>query len=342
MVGVNMKVFLADNQRIKDYFLPTKVEDEFVINYVSSTGIEETLALSASNNSWIISSGVDKTVYKGVAQIKQEALQDNAVYRIKFNDLNDFVTLYCFDTPMKYYDFDIGTRRSIELGNSNTSDIFYNSPLTFTKHIIIHNENGNWIVELATSDPNAMFYINNERAYKKVLRMGDLIFVNGLKIIWMNQYIRINNPNNKVSTRLEVHKQYSAGENTYTPPADTEKNIVLYNDNQVFFHTPRITKSIPVEKISIEKPPEKRENEEQPMILTYGATILMGISSTLTGVLAVFSLINGKGEANIANVIVEIMVCLSMLLGSILFPIISDRVRKRQIKKRERNIILIE
>ncbi len=333
-----MKVFLADSMKLRDYSLPEKVEDQFVISYVSPNGIEETLALTAENNNWYISSGADKLVYKDTLQITKEALSNESVYRIKFNDLEEYITLYCYDTPIEYKDFSIGNRTTIQLGNTTSFDISYDNPYTYAPHFKIYLYNGFWVIESTATDNGNIFFVNKERTTKRYLRLGDVIFVNGLKLIWMATYIRMNNPGSKVATSLEAYQEYGSGtENTYTPVKDTEKNLVLYNDNQVFFHTPRLTKSITNKKITIEKPPEKKTNDSDvPAILTYGATIMMGISSSMTGVIAIFSVINGKGKVNIANFITEIVVCISMLLGSMFFPIISDKFRKKAVAKREK------
>ena len=40
-------------------------------------------------------------------------------------------------------------------------------------------------------------HLNNERIRAKKLKVGDVIFLYGLKIIWMGDFIQVNNPLNK-------------------------------------------------------------------------------------------------------------------------------------------------
>ena len=151
------------------------------------------------------------------------------------------------------------------------------------------------------------------------MKFGDVIFTNGLKIIWADLFFRITNPNNAVTVNLEQYQEYAQdAENTYTPVLETEKGIVLYNDNQVFFHTPRIRTVIKEKTILIEKPPEKVEPDKTPAILTLGATVMMGMSSSITGIIAIFSVATGK--ATLISSITEITLCITMMAGCVLFP----------------------
>ena len=107
--------------------------------------------------------------------------------------------------------------------------------------IIIYKQNNYWFLE-DNGFEQTKVYVNNQRIKKTTLKLGDVIFTNGLKIIWMDSFIRLNNPNNKIKTTLKTRKIYQDqdnNENILTPVKDTEKSIVLYTDNQVFFHTPR-------------------------------------------------------------------------------------------------------
>ena len=49
------------------------------------------------------------------------------------------------------------------------------------------------------SDSQFLTYVNNHVVTNQQLFVGDVIFINGLKLIWMRQFIQINNPNQQVT-----------------------------------------------------------------------------------------------------------------------------------------------
>ena len=326
-----MKLFLIDNYKLNIYVLPNKVEDAFLIDYHSPSGIEETITLRAENNSWIIESTPDVTIYNYSQSISKEELKDGACYQVKFSDLNYHLLLFCMDTPIKYVDLDTSTRDVITIGRGADSDIIYDNSYTGYPHATIKRFDNMYIIDNNNSSDNAV-YVNNTRVNQKALMPGDVIFINGLKIIWMKTFIRVNNPNGVLQTKLSQYK-HDVFNNQYTPVKDTEKNIVLYNENSLFFHTPILKENVKEKTIEITPPPNKNESEDPPVILTLGATIMMGVASSITGVIAIFNVANGN--ATLMGAITEIIVCLAMILGCIFFPILLEKYNKKSKKKKE-------
>lgn len=328
-----MKVYITDNSKIVDYALPTKVEDSFLIEFITATGVEENIILTAENGVWTISSNIDTTITNGVTKIEKDILKDNVCYQIQFSDLEEIVKMYCVETPVIYQSFQVPNKDVITLGREN-ADICYNAVGIGETHFKIKRSSNEWIFE-GNEDNTRITFINGKRYQKIVLQLGDVIFTNGLKIIWMNTFIKINNPNNLVQVASEKYKKFNmmGDENTYTQVKDTEKAITLYNENQVFFHTPSLKKTIKEKEIKIMNPPSPRGNDDPPAFLTLGSTIIMGISSSLTGLMAIFTLT--KKDGNILSAIIEIIICLSTLLGSIAFPILLNKYNKNKIKKQE-------
>lgn len=329
-----MKIYISDKANVKDYTLPSKIEDSFVINYTSSTGILEKITLTAENNSWCLSSSYDIKIIKDSVEITKDSLANDSFYQIKFSDLEETIMLYCFDIPMKYYDFEFGNKTSITLGRQNT-DLIYDNPYIASPHFTITRYNNQWVFNDRVDD-SIITFINNKRVHQHVLSLGDVIFTNGLKIIWMETFIRISNPNNKMKTILQPYKgfQMLGVENKFTPVKETEKLITLYGDNDVFFHTPRAKNSITPITIDLAPPPDEIKNDGPPAILTLGTSIIFGISSTITSVVAIFNM--AKGNTPVLNFISQLLVCVAMIIGSLLLPLFMDWYNKRRLKKKER------
>lgn len=332
-----MKLYLVDDYKIFTYLLPNKVEDAFLINYVHYSGEEETITFMADNNNWIIESTPDITFYKDINKIDKEIVQADSIYSIQFSDLTDKVFLYCVDEHQAFYDYDLSTRMELTIGRSGPCEILYDNVNVGSPELKIYKQNNFWILEDNGFEPTRV-YVNNYRVRKTILNMGDVIFTNGLKIIWMDTFIKFNNFSGKVMTNLTQYQSYSDGTedvNKYTPVKDTEKSVVLYNDNQVFFHTPRMKEVIEGKKIEIERPPQSADSEKMPMILNIGTTAVMGLSSLFTGLVAVSKVTSGK--AKISDVLSEIILCVTMVIGTMILPIFVDRYLKLMAKKREKS-----
>lgn len=330
-----MKLYLVDDFQVYTYSLPNKIEDAFNINYVHYSGEEETITFVAKNNQWIIESTPEISFYRGADPVESEFLKDDATYYIRFSDLTDIVTLYCFDSHQLYYDYDISPQKDkLLVGNSLESDISYQINRFEALQFQIFKQNNVWYLK-DNDNPNTKIYHNNRRVRQAVLSMGDVIFSEGLKIIWMDSFIKLTNPNHLVRSNLTVRisSNNKENENTFTPVKDTERSIVLFNDNQVFFHTPRMKEDIVEKKIEIERPPQLIKHEAMPLILSVGTTAVMGFSSLFAGVLAVTKVTSG--QSTLLDASTEIVLCVSMVLGSILLPILIEKYNKKSTNKRE-------
>ena len=129
---------------------------------------------------------------------------------------------------------------------------------------------------LNVSDKNLYLYVNKNRVMQTYLKAGDVIFLNGLKIIWMMNYIVINNPNNMVKvSNMEAYNS-NVGEDLKYQQIDTdEQSIELYSEDDYFFHKPRIKEIVEPSNIKIDLPPQKDESEGMPWYITALSIVAM-------------------------------------------------------------------
>ena len=327
-----MKVFLVDEERIHIYTLPKKIEDSYLINYVSQSSTEETISVIAKDGKWMIQSTPEVSFSKDDKVIDYDFLEANSVFKVKFSDLPSQFTIYVLDTPMPYIEYETSNKTEISIGSGNTCTIVYADPTFADIGVYFYLQNGGWI--LTRYDTNEHVYVNGYSVHQHFLQFGDVIFLHGIKIIWLESYIKVNVPKYALSTNLTKHTKTTFTDNKYTEVTDSEKSSVLYNDNQVFFHTPRLKETIIDQKISIQLPPQKNESERAPAFLQLGGSLMMGLSSSITGVIAIFNIVNGK--ATLMSSITEIVICISMLMGSIFFPMLLDQYQRRLDKKKEK------
>ena len=327
-----MKIYLLDDKKINIYSLPRKIEDPYLINYITENGLEETINIIAKDGHWEIDSTPETTFLNNGIKVSNETLQNNSTYQIKFSDVKEPLMFYCLETPIEFKEYDLSAVSEITIGKDQNNSIYYNNLYTNAQSIKIIQQSGYWYLDNYGVDQP--IYINRYKANKKLLKLGDTIFINGLKLIWLDKVLKISNPKDELIVKLNPHKGTVNDNNNYTEPTDTEKASTLYNDNQIFFHTPRLKETIKEKEINIQLPPEKKEGDKTPALLQIGGTVMMGMASGITGIIAIFNVIGGR--ANVISAISEITICISMLLGCMLFPILLDRYQKSVNKKKEK------
>ena len=126
------------------------------------------------------------------------------------------------------YKLDFKNLKSITIGSSPNTNIYYRNNLTSEIHAEIKFVNNEWYLA-GSADDSFRTYVNGERVLTAKLNTGDVIFINGLKIIWMKSFIKINNPKQTVSvTGLSAFEELDVIDNTkYTPVTDEEANVDL-------------------------------------------------------------------------------------------------------------------
>ncbi len=325
-----MKILICDDKRINYYKLPDNVKDFFVITYTANS-IAETITLEANEGKWIIKSKEDMQIYEYSEKRDQVEIEEYSKYTINFKDTNTTVYLHAINNYEKHTD--ISTNNSdITIGSANTSNIIYNDQSILQSQITITNSNGKYIITNQGNTP--YLYVNSKKVNTKTLKFGDTIFISGLKLIWLQQVIRINNPHNSVTiSGLTTVRINSKDMSAYKKTNESERNTKLYSDEEIFFHTPRLQSVIYDENIKIENPPQKEDTEKTPMILTIGSSAIIGITSCMTGISAVKGIATHTIET--FDAIIELTMCALMLVASTLFPILTESWQKKQSKKRE-------
>ena len=329
-----MRVFILDRDKITKFNLPIKVSGAFVFSYVPvESKVRRTVNIEAQNNKWIIkSNGSVDVVTSNLDGIVE--LEEYNYYQLKIKDRNDIIILYCvpsIENDSKRYQIN---RTQFTIGSSANNAIQYNNKLVMQTHIQITKQQEDWYIQAAESD-TLFAYINNERIHAKKLKVGDVIFLYGLKIIWMGDFIQVNNPLNKTLINKAFLLDY-ADENKYNqeilPVSEEDMTKELYEDKDYFFHTPRLKQSLVNEEVTIDPPPPADETEDLPLILQIGTSLTMVTSMLFSGYYAISGLVSG--QKTLAQSLPSIILCIASLIGSLIMPrLIMNYQKKRRVQK---------
>jgi len=331
-----MKVLVVDGNRINKFFIPDNVNDSYVIDYKPYDTKESVLiTFDFSFGNKLIKSNGTVNVLEGQQIIPETALMENNCYVLKILGKSNFVYLYTYPNfEENLYKLSLDGVQEIKIGNSQECNIIHKNSTTGNVHCIIRNINNQYRIE---SIDNNSIYINNKQVNHAFLKTGDIVFINGIKIIYMTKFITINNPNNTISVNgLVMYMDKNTGvNNVYDSVSDEDKVADLYNEDDYFYHTPKLRELIEEEVVAIDTPPASFLEEETPFWLTIGSSLTMCASTFMM----VYNIAYGlsSGSRNIMSVIPQIVMCFAMIIGSLLLPRVTKKYKKRQTTKKENN-----
>ncbi len=323
-----MKLLLCDDRKINTYILKNSSENSFVIDYYCDDDVYETITLKNIDNNWSIENNINIEI---ISNNKPSYSEYDSV-KLRISSINKEISLYFLPFIEEYYDISLNNIDSLKAGTSNDSNIVVNSTNDIKEFFeILRVENEYYIKPLY----GQKLYVNNyivevsDDDKGKKLKGGDIIFCEGIKIIWILNFFMINKQRNL----LNFNNLFTYTRNTidynYTSPNEYEKNLKLYSENQVFFHTPRLQMSLANETVKIDPPPDQQRDETMPLYITLGSSIILCLTSFASGISAVRELSKGGDKTSI---IIEIVISAAMLIVSLFIPVMTNRWQKKAIR----------
>ncbi len=338
-----MRISVITNKKIKNIILPKQITGTYWITDTDSNGVKRNLiSIEAVNNSWRLNSNQEVFCIENNINKPFEILLENQFYLIKNIIDNTTFIIYCSPIEEQYQSYminDINTA-NITIGKTANCTIIYRMLDDFAASIIRKNDK-TYIV-----DNNSLYgvYVNNVRVIShKELKAGDIIFMMGLKMIYVAEhgtnglayYLMVNaNASNNVTVKNLVPAQiFPTAETPYQEP-DEEIEMPIYEEKDYFHKTPRFNFEIIPLELKIDAPPQKQEDKSMPMILTIGPMATMSVTSLITGYLAISNITSGKSTWTQA--LPSLAMCVTMLASAFLWPTLTRKYQEKERKKEEK------
>ena len=316
-----MKVCLLKNDYISSIELPNKIQGQYWLKDESSTDKNNIIAIEGNGENWIIKA--NKKI-KFEDNKERVALNKNVIYRLKDEEGKAIFiyveTEYSNTYFLKYkINFKEGV---ITLGRSQDNTIQVENPGISSHHFRLIYRDTQWRV-IDNSSTNGTF-VNNRKMTEMPLKVGDVVYALGTKIIIGINFISINK-NDLI--KINDHDLKLMNFEKYISDDDYEIDPINY-----FYRSPRIKRDIQTKKIIIDNPPDNQIGDEMPMMMVIGPSITMGMASLSTGI---FAIANAMSTGNISSAAPSIVMSLSMLLGTVMWPIITKRYERKRKREKE-------
>ncbi len=331
-----MKIYLFLKNKVLTFALPQKVSGTF--NFDEYTNEEAKLInIEAIDKEWYIYSTNDVSILGNGMILTRALLEKNKYYVVKRAE-QEYV-LYATDVfDATFLPYRYTSSSTLTIGNDNSSNVRYTCPYITGQAAKIYIEND--VLLLDTAD--VPVYKNNialpSKTNKNVLRSGDEITIYGLKIMFLNGFLLINNPHDEVHCNTSTCRLSSYDITYGNQPQDREiKEIDLYSPDNYFSKSPRIRRTITTKEITLSPPPKQEKESEMPLLLTVGPMLTMGVVSIVMFLNTIGKI--SSGQATLAQVWPNLLSSLAMIASTLLWPTLTKMFNKALKFKRKRELI---
>ena len=334
-----MRLYIQEQNRLIKYNLPAKVDGSLLFSYKSyDTGIENSINIDSNQNNWILKSNGNVNIVGTNANVTEAVLSDYICIPVSTLGHPGYICMFCLPS-IEEESLNLSTEKlnQITIGKSHDNNIVYHQNMMFDKHAIIFKNNDIWYVSPAVQNENCYLYLNSARITNPTpITVGDVIFMNGLKIVWMKSFFKLsmNKSLYEYAGLTPVNDNVLASNEDITEVSEAESNVSLYKDDEYFSHTPRIRSVLETKEVNVEAPPGKFvSNEEMPLILSLGTSLTMSAMSFMNIYSIYDNIVNKKMD--VSTQVTGIITCSTMLISSLLIPILTKRWQKKSLKRKE-------
>jgi S-DNA-T family DNA segregation ATPase FtsK/SpoIIIE len=328
-----MIVTLITQSKINSITLPEKKRGQFWLFDSSLGTASKLISIEAINGEWALKSNRKVRVVDGDGKIyKNIIIKPSCIYNISVGDESSEAHVFTeasTDDRQIFRKYQVSRDFEINVGRSRHNDIVIDNDFISGNHAKLTYTNGKWSV--CDNDSTNGTFVNGIRVEKQGLNIGDVIYMMGFKLIVGKSIIAINNPDNRVRYVTDRLLPYINQEVLHFEDEDDDETSENTTMNY-FYRSPRFRRDVENVLFKVDSPPQNAIGDEMPMIMVIGPSMTMGMASMAT---AIFAINNAMVNGNFSAAMPSIVMSGSMLLGTVMWPILSKKFDKRRRHKKE-------
>ncbi|MBO0961677.1 type VII secretion protein EssC [Neobacillus sp. MM2021_6] len=330
-----MILTLFDRQKAFTFVLPERVTGRYVLTTENHDGVKrEMMAIEAEEGQWFLKSNKSAQLHNAEGQkVSKQHIEPFSTYTIKRETATPSL-LYVApaDPDQNIYTKHYTTTTKVKIGRSKDSQICFANKLVSSSHCEIdyRTSGGAVIRDLQSSNGT---YVNGERVTEHTLEIGDVIYIMGLKIIFNGNLLSLNNPHQLVFLERNAFQPLKVEQPLPENEEELEEFLQEDETTDLFFRSPRFKRDITTTEIKIDPPPLPVNQEETPLMLLLGPSLTMGMASLFMGLFTLQNVLSTNGDIMMA--MPTLVMSFSMLVGTILWPILQKRHEKKSRAKQE-------
>lgn len=326
-----MIINLIKSKQMFSLTLPHKVKGQYWVTDVDEDGtLRELISVEAVKGEWVVKSNKFVSILDAENKaVMNTVLKPLSFFNLKIAGSNERVILFSEsidESRQRYKKLVIKNADTLNIGRTNDNNLCFANKFVSGRHARLSYDGHSWSV-LDQGSTNGT-YVNGYKVDSKNLSAGDLIYIMGLRIVVGHNFIALNNPDDLLKINAKCLVEYMP------QSADTALESADIPEKEYFFRSPRFHREIEHSEIKIDPPPQIQKMETVPLALMLGPSITMGMTSVSTALLTVNNVISNNGD--ISQALPSMLMAVSMLLGTILWPVLTKKYEKKQKLKNEK------
>ncbi len=275
----NLLLTITFENGFQEIYLPSVDNKTIPIEirpYISGLKEDIMLPLEVWSGEWSIKKSKQFNITIDEEEVESTVLTPGILLNcfIKNTDIVFSLTVSLADTgnvTFNKYFLDLNSIKSLTIGNASSNIISYANKFCSPSHAEIVIEDGETVIRDKQS-VNGTFLNGRLLRGSKKLSYGDIIYIVGLKLVYLGNIITINSPNDNVKVNEKSLKIINIEATPYS-----ENNEDYRSEENYFLRTPRKIETVNKDSITIERAPTKSTQKQQPLFLTLGPSFTMVI-----------------------------------------------------------------
>ena len=325
-----MKIYLYLSNQVKIFYLPEIVSGSYSFD-IDENEVDKLINVNSKDDKWILSSTDECKVLSGSQYVEEDELLPYKFYVITRYNVNFLIYVTDYDeVNFKSYNFANDFEISVGVDNATCS---YSCPYIKQLSFRILCKNNNIVLQKT----NAGVYLNKKNLTNNEisLKVGDEVSLYGVRILILNKIVIVYSDESvfMINQGLSHLSQYNFSvDNNYKELEIKDRD--LFSDDDYYFKSPRLRRTIKEKEIELSQPPSVSKAEDLPFLLTIGPMVTMAGTSVLTLVSPIMSVM--AGQAKFSSIMPQLISSGLMLVSSILWPMVTNKYNKVNKKKKEK------
>ncbi len=326
-----MIINLIKSQQMFNLTLPNKVKGQYWMTDIDENGYpRQLISVEAVQGEWVVKSNKFVSILDAENKpVTNTILKPSSFFNLKINGSDERVILFSekiTESRQTFRKYVLKGPDTLNIGRTNDNNICFENKFVSSKHARLSYDGRTWTIQ-DTGSTNGT-YVNGYRVESKSLSAGDYIYIMGMQIVIGHNFMAINNPEGLLNINARTLVQYMP------QVADMSLEVIDLPEKQYFFRSPRFYREIEKTEIKIDPPPQIQKMDTVPLALMLGPSLTMAMTSLSTGLLSVSNVIANGGK--ISQALPTLLMSVSMLLGTVLWPILTKRYENKQKLKNEK------
>ena len=325
-----MVINLIKPKRMCSMTLPTKIKGRYWLTDTEEDRSARVLfSIEAVNGRWVVRSTESISVIDAENNVASSVvIEPLSFFNVRVRGSEERMILFAEgeDTGRgEFRKYIVRGRQDITIGRTNNNALHYANTYVSSQHARLTYDGERW--HIADTNSKNGTYVNGLRIQKKALEAGDLIYIMGLRIVVGHGFLAVNDPGGLLAVNTPALEPYRPQKE------DADRPRPALPEQPCFYRSARFHREVETAHIAIDPPPQVQKVETVPLALMLGPSLTMGLASLSTGILTVSNVIASGGD--ITQAVPTLVMSVSMLLGTVLWPILTKKHEKKMQRRGE-------